>query len=132
MPQPSVRFEPIRPKKPITKVRRDRIVSELQNIQSGVINRMSKYPSQRPGSTYRRTGEYGRRWTRRGPRILGKDLVAEVGSNLEYAPYVGGSKSRRPGQARSSARAGWESIDEVGQEEFDKRKRAIIDAIEGR
>src|SRR3990167_10112467 len=97
MPRPSARFEAIVPKKPITKVRRDRIVSELQNIQSGVISRISKYPPQRTGSPYRRTGEYGRRWTKRGPHVVGRDLVAEVGTNLEYAVWVGGSRSTDPG-----------------------------------
>lgn len=48
---------------------------------------MQEYPTQRIGSTYRRTGTLGRKWTVRvqqnGPYLEGK-----VGNNTRYAPFV--------------------------------------------
>lgn len=52
---------------------------------------MKVYPSQRSGSTYRRTGTLGRRWTTRrisAPGMAGR----EVGNNTEYAPFVQSSE----------------------------------------
>ena len=45
------------------------------------------YPPPRSGSTYRRTGTLGRRWTTRPIREA--DTVGrEVGNNTRYAPFV--------------------------------------------
>jgi len=50
---------------------------------------LAQYPSQPSGTTYRRTGTLGRRWTSR--KDTGGDQIAvEVGNNTEYAPYVMG------------------------------------------
>lgn len=52
---------------------------------------MKVYPAQRSGSTYRRTGTLGRRWTTR--RISAPGMVGrEVGNNTEYAPFVQSSE----------------------------------------
>lgn len=56
---------------------------------------MARYPAQRSGSTYRRTGDYGRAWTE---RIVpqGNGLYGELGNSVKsrrgghaYGPYVG-------------------------------------------
>jgi hypothetical protein len=50
-------------------------------------NRMAKYPTQPPGSTYRRTGSLGRRWTTAVEES--RDTVrGTVGNNTSYAPWV--------------------------------------------
>ncbi|KKK81514.1 hypothetical protein LCGC14_2812660, partial [marine sediment metagenome] len=61
------RFEPIRPKKPIVKVSLPKVVGTLTQFAVAVIAKQTRYPAQRSGSRYRRTGEYGRRWTMRPP-----------------------------------------------------------------
>jgi hypothetical protein len=45
------------------------------------------YPAARSGSSYRRTGTLGRRWTTRPIREVGA-VGREIGNNTEYAPFV--------------------------------------------
>lgn len=56
---------------------------------------MARYPAQRAGSTYRRTGDYGRKWTE-AIRPEGSGLYGELGNSVRsrrhgkaYGPYVG-------------------------------------------
>ncbi len=58
-------------------------------------NALAKYPAQRPGSTYRRTGTLGRSWTTRVNREGGR-LVGRVGTNVIYAPFVQSQAFQRP------------------------------------
>lgn len=58
-------------------------------------NALAKYPAQRPGSTYRRTGTLGRSWTTRVNREGGR-LVGRVGTNVIYAPFVQSQTFQRP------------------------------------
>ena len=48
---------------------------------------MAKYPRQRSGSRYRRTGTLGRRWTKSVRADYG-GLTGAVGNNTPYGPYV--------------------------------------------
>lgn len=48
---------------------------------------MSRYPAQRPGSAYRRTGTLGRRWTTRITESA-NGIEGEVGNNTVYGPFV--------------------------------------------
>ena len=48
---------------------------------------MAKYPRQRSGSRYRRTGTLGRRWTKSVRAEYG-GLTGVVGNNTSYGPYV--------------------------------------------
>ena len=48
---------------------------------------MAKYPRQRSGSRYRRTGNLGRRWTKSVRADYG-GLTGTVGNNTSYGPYV--------------------------------------------
>lgn len=48
---------------------------------------MAKYPRQRSGSRYRRTGNLGRRWTKSVRADYG-GLTGTVGNNTPYGPYV--------------------------------------------
>ena len=48
---------------------------------------MAKYPAQRAGSAYVRTGTLGRRWTVKVNRSQ-SGLLGKVGNNTEYAPFV--------------------------------------------
>jgi hypothetical protein len=52
-------------------------------VQAG----MMVYPSQRAGSSYRRTGTLGRRWTNEVVPS-GNTLIGKVGNNTEYGPFV--------------------------------------------
>lgn len=48
---------------------------------------MQEYPTQRIGSTYRRTGTLGRLWTIRIQQS-GQYLEGKVGNRVKYAPFV--------------------------------------------
>ena len=48
---------------------------------------MQEYPTQRVGSTYRRTGTLGRLWTTRVQQNSGY-LEGKVGNRVKYAPFV--------------------------------------------
>lgn len=48
---------------------------------------LKKYPAQRSGSNYRRTGTLGRRWTTE-VNATSNDLTGIVGNNTPYGPFV--------------------------------------------
>ncbi len=48
---------------------------------------MAKYPQQRAGSRYRRTGTLGRRWTTKIEQNA-NGLVGTTGNNTSYGPFV--------------------------------------------
>jgi len=52
---------------------------------------MKVYPVPPSGSTYRRTGTLGRRWTTRPIRTT-TEVGREIGNNTEYAPLVQGDE----------------------------------------
>lgn len=52
-----------------------------------VQRQLAVYPPARSGSTYRRTGTLGRRWTTRVSGS-GYDVEGVVGNNTAYGPYV--------------------------------------------
>jgi len=54
--------------------------------------KMSVYPPPPPGSTYRRTGTYGRRWTTASREIrtaTATRIEGRIGNNTVYGPVVG-------------------------------------------
>lgn len=120
------------PKRPVSNVQLGRIVAALQGWQTASLRRVTKYPRQKPTTRYRRTGEYGRRWTMPPPAIEGSALVARIGSNLSYASFVGGFTSQDPKQVKSARDVGWASSETVAREEFAKRRAAIVAAVLGK
>lgn len=52
---------------------------------------MARYPRQRTGTKYRRTGTLGRRWTK-AVRADSSGLEGKVGNNTAYGPYVQDAK----------------------------------------
>lgn len=86
-----------------------------------VVKRMAKYPAQNPNSRYVRTGTLGRNWQ---PRPLPDG--AEVRNETAYASYVQGLDEDQVDSARN---AGWERIDVVAQEEWDKVADGLQAAI---
>ena len=90
---------------------------------------IERYPPQRPTvSGYRRTGTLGRAWSSSLVKGLNA-IVAVVGSNPNVAPYakwVQGQDS----QAREMKRRGWHTIEDVGEDEWDKRKRGFRAKLE--
>lgn len=59
----------------------------MQRAVARLHTAMAHYPPQRAGSTYRRTGTLGRRWT---TRVIerGDGLEGKVGNNTVYGPFV--------------------------------------------
>ena len=62
-----------------------------------VVDRMAEYPPQRSGSSYRRTGTLGRRWTQTQPVVEhgATELSVSVGNVTEYGPYVQSATEQR-------------------------------------
>ncbi len=124
-------FKPIGPKKRVfPKVNIAGVGVELVKFAVRVISRQSRYPPKPARIKRRRTGEYGRRWTMSGPKPVQAGLMIQAGSNLEYAPYVGGLKKGKKRQTRSAARVGWTSVEEVGQDEWKRARSAVIKALQ--
>ena len=104
----------------------------MSDLGLAVVQRIAKYPPQRPGTRYRRTGTLGRGWTKQGPAMEGSDLVVKVGNNVEYTPSVQGFTSEEPRQAGLFAAYGWESVETAGKEELDRHRPSIEKALEGK
>lgn len=76
-----------------------------------VQTRMMHYPPQRPGSSYRRTGTLGRRWTHR-VTTSGSTVTGRVGNNTSYAPQVQSERFQHPVH-----RGRWQTAEKVIREE---------------
>lgn len=77
--------------------------------------KMSVYPPPPPGSTYRRTGTYGRRWTTATREIrtaTATRIEGRIGNNTTYGPAVG-SKQFQAGIHRNR----WETDEGVAAQE---------------
>lgn len=133
MAKRGLQFIPIMPKRRVgPNVKRGKVLGVLNHWATNVLSRQSLYPPKPAHVKRRRTGEYGRRWTRRVSGGLGQFFGVQVGTNLEYAPFVGGFKTRKPRQAKATARIGWTSIEEVGNAEWKKTKPKLQRALTGR
>jgi hypothetical protein len=78
---------------------------------------MADYPPARPGSSYRRTGTLGRRWTTEITRN-GNGLIGKTGNNTSYGPWV----QSKQFQARVH-RGRWQTDEDV----LERNRRRITD-----
>ncbi len=119
------RLEVVRPKGPISKYSKSKVVGRMRKLGLDVVRVAANYPTQR--TSYRRTGRLGQSWTTRGPLVIGRDLVVEVGNKMGYAGRVMGLKSGedRVVQLAKFRDLGWRSIEDIGQEEIDKALPAL-------
>lgn len=138
MPNPNDRIvlTAIVPKGKVAQVNVGKIAQQLQNVLNAARTRLTRYPSQRQPTAYVRTGEYGRRWTTTPPAVIGNDMEGTLGTNLEYAGYVGGLhgpqvSGKPPRQTRVNEAVGWESIEDVAPDEWDAREPEIQRLIQG-
>lgn len=76
-------------------------------------NRMADYPPQRSGSSYRRTGTLGRRWTTR-VEALSAGVRGRVGNNTRYGPFVQSSAFQA-----SVHRGRWQTDQQVMERELE-------------
>lgn len=101
----------------------------LHRVQRG----MADYPPQRQGSSYRRTGTLGRKWTSARPVITSSrdGITGRVGNNTPYGPFVQSAMF----QARVH-RGRWQTDERVLREALPAITRdfqgAIDRALEGR
>jgi len=135
-------FTVIRPKRPIVKVNRMAVVALLGRFGTATTGSVATYPPSR--STYRRTGELGRRWTRRGPQMEGADLVVRVSNNARgrrsrrypqgfgYARAVQGFRTREPKQHRLFRRYGWPSVEVEAKKHWRTYRPQIVATLRGR
>jgi phage gpG-like protein len=103
------------PRRPMTQA-----TAHLQNKMADY----SKVPG-RPGSSYRRTGTLGRRWT---TRIENGGQRGVVGNNTEYAPFVQ-SKARQRAPFRGRWHTEADVADAEGKTVADFFRQAIRDEI---
>lgn len=126
-------FEPILPKKSpfpdparfgaVGNLLRDACATVVRGVQEGY-----RVPT---SSSYVRTGKLGQRWTLDGPKLEGTDLVARAYTNLEYAKYVVGLKTKAPRQAARMARKGWPSVEDLAQQAWRNVRPQIERALKG-
>jgi len=123
-------FEPIIPKRPMTRFSAQKVVREMDDTGLDMVARLATYP---PAQTaYRRTGHLGRPWTKDGPKRRGADLIVEAGNVTKYAGDVQGLKTGTPRQKERFARLGWASVEDVGEEVWRAHRSAIERALQGR
>lgn len=91
--------------------------------------KMKEYPPQRAGSSYRRTGTLGRRWTHE-VTDSNDGITGHVGNNTVYGPYVQSQQL----QARVHMEM-WQTDMQVIEDEQDMIvgffERAVEDALDG-
>ena len=86
---------------------------------------MADYPSQRPGSSYVRTGTLGRTWTTEVTET-GNGVQGKVGNRTEYAPLVQSERFQRP-----IFRGQWQTDDAVLERDMPRIERFFQDAVDG-
>lgn len=81
------------------------------------IPQLARYPAARPSSSYRRTGDLGRKWTSAQPQWQsnGSAFVGKLGNATPYGPFVQGDPGKRPGQAQVH-QGRWGVASKIGQE----------------
>lgn len=93
--------------------------------------KLSNYPASR--SSYRRTGNLGRRWTVRGPQVGAKGIKVTIGNNAEYAVWVQGpTEGAGPKQVDWARRYSWLSVTTVKKKVWPRYKALIIKTLAGR
>jgi hypothetical protein len=152
-------FDPILPKKPITGVTAatetrlmsafsnglKRMLKECQEYEapstyskSGVYTRSFSGGSVRAykrATGYRRTNTLRRSWSMWGPKRSGRDIVGEVVSRGQMAPYnvyvKGPTEGPGTHQAEKMASRGWRSITEIVDTEWPKIRRELDHILTG-
>lgn len=122
MPSPS--FKAILPRNaPLTATQAkksiDRLLVKVALTAQGI---MQEYPAAQPWKNPpprtglraggRRTGSYGRGWTTEAAVTTKQESITVV-NPVKYAPYVGGSRGKRPGQVATHTARGWKSTDDL-------------------
>lgn len=126
---PSFRLIAVVPKRPVSKAKRAGIASALNKLGLDIVKGAANYPTQ-VSATYRRTGDLGKGWSKKGPFPSGSDLVVEVGNKEEYVGYVMGFRSGDRAQLSRMADLGWRSIEDIGDEEIDRARPEIARALQ--
>lgn len=85
---------------------------------------MKVYPAPPSGSTYRRTGTLGRRWTTRPIRTT-TEVGREIGNNTEYAPRVQSDELQA-----TVHRGRWQTDAQVLQQESPRLLRDVEEVLE--
>jgi hypothetical protein len=77
---------------------------------------MKRYPPQPSGSTYRRTGNLGRRWD-----VKAKPRAATVFNPTKYSPYVQDDRA----QTWFHKRTGWSTLKRTAEDNMDAIVRIL-------
>ncbi len=83
------------------------------------------YPSPPTGSTYRRTGELGRRFTVGEVQVSANSVTVAIGNNTRYAGFVVGPDMGNPHQAWMH-KGRWWQLDK----EMEKDVRKVTEPVE--
>lgn len=128
---PKIKIIAIVPRQPVVKANMPKVIASMRRGGNAMVSKLSDYPSP-ISDRYVRTGDYGRLWSIRGPSRAGNDLVMVVLNNVKdpsgraYVKYVSGDEQADVHKGR------WATIEETGNEEFDKVKPAINAALRGK
>lgn len=84
-----------------------------------------------PGPSYRRTLTLKKSWSKVGPQTQGKDLVGEVRSSGNVAPYNRLVRGAKGEQAAKMAARGWKSIDEIAADVWPQYQAQAAQVLKG-
>lgn len=124
-------FQPIVPKNPIVKIDLGKVNKALSRFAFRVVEKQTKYPPVPAGSKYTRTGRYGQSWTKRGPKVVGFNVVVEAGTNIAYGSFVGGFKTVNPHQTKRAGQIGWASVEDSAKTAFAESRDELTKAVQG-
>lgn len=98
----------------------------MEDATTFVLARVRRYPPQRPGSGYIRTGTLNRSWSKR-VEGSGLNIRGTVGSNGAMAPYNRLVQSRRDQAIIHQGR--WQTIEDVAEQEQNTVVRMFQDRL---
>lgn len=110
------------------------ILGTMEDSASMFLATMKRYPTQRPGSTYKRTGTLMRSWSSRPATRFSGGWQKIIGSNSNIAPYNRYVQDRDR-QARIH-RGRWQTAQDVAEQSYsqvqrfaDQRFRAALEGL---
>ncbi len=126
-------FRPIIPKRnpfPDIPTQQAKLFVILASIGHQGQSKLSQYPA--AATSYRRTGELGRKWTMEGPKHRGATLLVRVGNNAGHSSIVQGPKKGSKQQGALFKSLGWPNVTDVSKEVWDRHKGAILAVLKGK
>lgn len=107
---------------------KEAIATVMESHADRAIDIMRIYPPPKPNSSYIRTGDLGRGWSRTNVRETSNGLIVTVHNEMYYSVRVHGDEQGM-GQWEMHEDTGWPLVAEVLREDYRDRLRRVIRAL---